>query len=193
MTNTWSNSSHDITIGTQTEDAYGLLAILKNIQGSNASNLESDPGLLNGSSYTFFHVSRYVQGGNKNRIWSSTKKNWLSGFHDTSRGAFYQNGVLSAGWTLPNYNQNGSLDWMIVCDQPAYKGGTIRFYPDISNELVNPVTYSGGGGNLDSMTTIGINSNEASPFQCAEAIFYDRILTQGECRQIEEYLIAKYR
>ena len=37
---------------------------------------------------------------------------------------------------------------MIVCDQPAYKGGTIRFYPDISNEQVNPVTYSGGGGNF---------------------------------------------
>lgn len=48
------------------------------------------------------------------------------------------------------------------------------------------------GGNLDNMNTVGINLTESSPYQCAEAIFYDRILTAEECRKVEKYLIAKY-
>ena len=74
-----------------------------------------------------------------------------------------------------DYNQNNSLDWMIVCDQPLYQGGTIRFYPEIQTEKENPVTYSGGGGNLDTMNKIGINTTEPSGFQCAEAIIFNRI------------------
>ena len=180
------------SIGTQTSDSYGFRAGTQYVTGGFNVRLETDPGLFDGSSYTFFHVTKYVVNGNKNRIWSSSVKNWKSGFHDTSRGSFYQEGILTAGWPLPDYNQNNSLDWMIVCDQPLYKGGTIRFYPEIQTEKENPVTYSGGGGNLDTMNKIGINTNEPSPFQCAEAIIFNRILTQEECKQVEEYLIAKY-
>ena len=193
MTNTWYNSTNDVTIGTQSEDAHGFIANTKYIQGGSDGKLVSDSGLFNGSSYTLFHVSRWVARGNQNRIWSQSNPNWLSGFHDTARGSFYQNGLLSGeSWPLTNYSQNGRLDWMIVCDQPTYNGGTIRIYPELTTEKVNPVTYSGSGGNLDSMNTVGINLTENSPYQCAEAIFYDRILTAEECRKVEEYLIAKY-
>ena len=155
----------------------------------------------NSSKYTFFHFTRYIDntvGVNSGRIWNGGgDANYISGHHNGSRGAYYQN-----GWIVDYSNDNSRTDWLLTTEQNVYKGGKIRFYPDRFNEITEKNSGAGDYSNLKSWVInptsnanskfYGSVSQQNSKWACAVVLFFNRHLNNNEILQIEAYLKNKY-
>ena len=60
--------------------------------------------------FTFIHISRY-HSGTEGRIWSGVGTNYLSGFHSSREGMYYQN-----DWVAPD-DRNIPTTWLLTVDQ----------------------------------------------------------------------------
>ena len=135
-------------------------------QGANLLDLQSG--------YTVFHVARYVRGGTTKRIINATGSDWISGFDNGEKIAYhtaylaYQSQVLSYKWQLSS-------------DQAyAYRANGL----DVSK---NDESY---GTQATSVTGFGINqqSTQRSDAQVSDILVFNRELTNGEIRAMENYL-----
>jgi hypothetical protein len=151
---------------------------------------------LNGS-YTFFNVTRRINtettGGDsiqRGRIWDGLGDNWLSGFHDGSSGvAYHMNWITpSSGTSNDPYVNN----WTINTDQlNLFRTNGVRSGPSATAGTVSTNTtltlhygnYSNGPGG---------SGSERGKWAVAEAIFYNRELSDTEYKSVEGYLSNKY-
>ena len=172
---TWKDivGSYDATkIGgpIQVEDGLNGNAIIK---GGTAGGFKFPKSILP-SVYTLFHLTRY-SGAKKGRIVSSTNNNWLSGHGGGRSGVAYHQ-----GWVGKNNNIHSSK-WVLSTDQNnLYR----------SNNKKRGTLSGGKSGNLH--VNKGMKYKEASDFEIAEIIVYNRKLTADEIKQVEGYLAHKY-
>jgi hypothetical protein len=146
------------------------ISALQGNTSTRSSTLGSGYSFSSSDNYTFFHVARYT-GGTRGRIWNGNQANWLSGFWGNCAGVQYHEGWLASGDTHGN-------NWVISTDKHnLYK----------SNGVTRGTT-----GNGTYNTTVDINTSEASDFQVAEVILYNRSLTAQEIAGVEAYLADKY-
>lgn len=151
------------------------------LQGSNSSacNIVWPAANVLPSTYTLFHVSRYLQtGGNNGRIYvsSTAANNWLSGFWNNCNPVAYHSGWL----TQSTYNVF-SNNWVIVTDQNSLIRAQGRQYG-----------WTGQGASPYAPLSINGFGSEWSAFQTAECVVYNRTLSQFEVGQVETYLSEKY-
>ena len=154
-------------------NSTGSTKSLLAVQGSSSSKITFQN--LN-TGYTLFHVARYITGGNNRRMFSAKDSNWLSGFYYGVGAAHHQ------GW-LTNDSRIIDYRWQLSADQAV----TFRS---------NGVDYARNddqiGTQATSATNFGINNwattGEESDFQVADVLVFNRNLTIGEMRLLEEYL-----
>jgi len=136
------------------------------------------PSAILPSTYTLFHVTRY-NGSNQQRIFTDTSAHggvWLSGHHDHKGGVAYH-----GGWVNTPTDYYGS-NWVISSDQNY-------FYRPNGNTSDQGTA---GSGNYVAGLTLNGKSDEASDWQCAEVIVYNRTLSGTEISDTESYLATKY-
>jgi hypothetical protein len=169
----------------------------------------------NPNDYTFFHVARYApqQSGltnanycdtsanhvtnnsaKKNRIFSSTANNWLSGFWACSAGVAYHMGWLTQSTSaVSELSGNSGNNWLLSADcgyvasstsgcNGRYRAfGTDRTTTPSTSVVGHRVIVNGGQFPL-----------EVSDFQIAEVISYPTILSIADIVKVETYLARKY-
>ena len=143
------------------------------LEGTTSDGLQFPSGVLP-STYTLFHVTRY--NGTEKRIFDGVTANWLSGFWSGNAGVAYHD-----GWLTTQTDHHGT-DWVISTDQ---------------NSLYRSNGVQRGASGGSSSKQLGLNygnyyATEASDWQCAEVIVFNRTLTQTEYEQVEQYLSMKY-
>lgn len=143
-----------------------LVVRVTNAQKINLLNLQTG--------YTLFHVARYVQGGTVDRIISATGSNWLSGF-DAGELVTYHEGYVGSGSGGKTYK------WRLTTDQAKLyrsEGVDVSYWDDSV------------AGAATSVTGFGINqtANRNSDAQVSDIIIFNRELTIGEIRAMENYL-----
>ena len=174
--NVWSDNtgSYDtnasrgtVSISSSTLNGYPIL------EGSTAAGLRFPPGVLP-STFTFFHVTRY--NGTEERIFDGVTSNWLDGFWDGNAGVAYHD-----GWITSQTDHHGT-NWVLSTSQNSlYRS--------------NGVTRGTSGGSSSKQLSINhgqFAGGEASDWQCAEVIVFDRHLNSTEYGQVEQYLSKKY-
>jgi hypothetical protein len=154
-------------------NSTGSTKSLLTVQGTSSSKITFQN--LN-TGYTLFHVARYVTGGNNRRLFSAKDSNWLSGF-------YYGVGVAHHAAWLTNDSRIIDYKWQLSADQAV----TFR-----SNGVDYTKNDDAIGTQATSATNFGINNwtttGEESDFQVAEVLVFNRSLTIGEMRLLEEYL-----
>jgi hypothetical protein len=150
---------------------------LSHVFGGTNSSISNIPWPGENKDYTFFHIAKY-NGNNRGRIWSGTTGNWLSGFW-MGGVAFYHE-----GWYDNNINVSKSgNDWLLTLD-----------YKDFVR--VNKGQYQKNGPSYGPASIIVNNdpiyTREASDFAIAEFIIFNRVLSEKEYLQVEDYLSKKY-
>jgi len=174
--NVWSDNtgSYDtnasrgtVSISSSTLNGYPIL------EGSTADGLQFPSGVLP-STFTFFHVTRY--NGTEKRIFDGVGSNWLDGFWSGNAGVAYHD-----GWITSQTDHHGT-NWVLSTSQNSlYRS--------------NGITRGSSGGG--SSKQLGLNhgafaGSEASDWQCAEVIVFDRHLNSTEYGKVEQYLSYKY-
>jgi hypothetical protein len=169
----------------------------------------------NPNDYTFFHVARYApqqtgltnanycdtsanhvtnNSAKKNRIFSSTANNWLSGFWACSAGVAYHMGWLTQSTSaVSELSGNSGNNWLLSADcgyvasstsgcNGRYRAfGTDRTTTPSTSVVGHSVIVNGGQFPL-----------EVSDFQIAEVISYPTILSIADIVKVETYLARKY-
>lgn len=166
--------------------ANGASATFGVVKGTTAQGILFPSGVLPDNNYTLFHLTRYVDGGPYGRILQGASGNWLSGMWANNTGVAHHNAWLApsggpAG--VGTFNPHG-VKWVLSSDQ---------------NNLYrsNGVTRSGGSPSGQSYAQLCINvgcasQSESSPFEIAEIIVYNRVLSAAEIRQVEISLSTTY-
>jgi len=165
--------NHAAIGGTVTTDQLNGHTILT---GTTSTTIVWPTGILP-STFTLFHYTRYAPSGTKRRIFAGDTKNWLNGFYNGSRGIAYHNGWIGgvSSSTCPD-------DWVLS----ASTATTYR----ANKSLIG--TSGAGSPNYDRLTINSGIYGQTSDWMCAEVLVYNRILTDDEVRQAEDYLFHKY-
>ena len=74
---------------------------------------------INNNEFTFIHIDRYT-GNNRKRIWQGIGTNYLSGFHESKKNRYFQQGWISEEQDL------NDTKWQLTVDQNVSKGGKIK-------------------------------------------------------------------
>ena len=135
------------------------------------------------STYTFFHVSKYL--GTRNlRIMNGYDRNWLSGFHNNKAGVAYHTGWITQNSTT---NITPKTRWVLSTDQRImYRANGVDF------------TTAGSASNLHARLCVNApapanNNAETSDWAIAEVLVYDRELSVEEYTTVERFLAAKHK
>jgi hypothetical protein len=174
--NVWSDNtgSYDtnasrgtVSISSSTLNGYPIL------EGSTADGLRFPIGVLP-STFTFFHVTRY--NGTEKRIFDGVGSNWLDGFWDGNAGVAYHD-----GWITSQTDHHGT-NWVLSTSQNSlYRS--------------NGITRGSSGGGTSKQLSLNHGAfagGEASDWQCAEVIVFNRHLNSTEYGKVEQYLSYKY-
>ena len=134
------------------------------------------------NNYTMFHIARYRTSGSKGRLITTSSGNWLSGHYLGYAGATHHNWWLTPEAT----NVPSNVGWVLSTDQlKTYRADGLDVSVSNVTNANNQSTSSGFGVN---------NSNYAqkSDFDVADILIFNRLLTNGEMRLMEEYLARAY-
>ena len=182
--NTWLDMSSSRTVanvfrGTTTAAANVAASNgVPAIAGSTGDGLRFASTLLpTGANYTLFHMTRHA-GANRGRIFDAVTGNWLSGFHANKSGV-----ALHGAWSTPEVDVHGN-SWVQSTDQwTSYR----------SNRVERVTIPPGTAANFQMSINAGANvANEASQWQCAEVVAFNRLLGNVEIAKVESYLADKY-
>ena len=163
-------------------DRGTLKVTATDVTGTTADGLKFPAAVLGpASAYTLLYVGKY-NGAAKNRIFDATDNNWLSTWWGSRVGVAHHNGWMTAheAGVLPN----GSTELVQGTDSM----GIYR---------LNGVDRKTAEPGAAKPTQITINSGqfvagESSDWAMKEVIFYNRVLTLDEIKQVEKYLKDKY-
>lgn len=133
-----------------------------------------------GRKYTLVHVAKYA-GSVKQRIFQGTNNNFISGFVRGHTGTAHRDG---SGW-ISHWDNEGQERFIVHVDQKHLlrkdglrRSGLTNFSALIPSQL--SVNY----GQVDA---------ENSDFAIAEVLLYSRELSTKEIRQLENFLMRKYK
>jgi hypothetical protein len=205
---------------TNTAGTLGASKSVVAVQGSYLTSITFPATVAYGNTtnpndYTFFHVARYApqqagltganycdtigdgitnNAGKKNRIFSSSANNWLSGFWACAAGVSYH-----YGW-LTQYNDpvselagNNGNNWLLSSDCGYVSTSTStcngRYRAFGLDRTISPSTSVVGH-------SVVVNGGqfpaEVSDFQIAEVISFPTILSEANIIKVETYLSRKY-
>ena len=157
------------TVTTETLNGYPILT------GTTATNIVWPTDILP-STFTLVHYTRYKPTGTKRRIFAGDTTNWLNGFQSGGGGKAHHNGWIgTSATTCPD-------DWVLSTST----GTTYR----ANKSLIG--TTGAGNPNYDRLTINSGVYGETSDWMCAEVLVYNRILTDDEVQQAEDYIFHKY-
>ncbi|MSW40558.1 MAG: hypothetical protein F2844_05565, partial [Actinobacteria bacterium] len=141
------------------------------------------------TNYTLFSVARYVTGGSKGRVITTSTGNWLSSLYNGVNGCAHHNTWLTGG----GCNTTNVHGWQIGTDQLKY------FRQNGVDITLNQDANNGGGHyylyNQSTSTGFGINNywnGEKSDWELADMLIFNRELTAGEIRAVETYISRIY-
>jgi len=142
------------------------------LKGGTTSIIEFPNAAMN--NYTLCHVARYA-GAAKQRIFTHSSENWLSGYLSGQSGYYYgvgNNGTVGL--------QTGDTNWHLICDY------NLNFR--------NNGTAAAAPGRTSLPEKIGVAtwSTQTSDWEIAEVLFYDVTLGLTQIQQIEASLASTY-
>jgi hypothetical protein len=161
-------------------DRGTLKVTATDVTGTTADGLKFPAAVLGpASAYTLLYVGKY-NGAAKNRIFDATSTNWLSTWWGTRVGVAHHNGWMTAheAGVLPN----GSTELVQGTDSM----GIYRL------NGVDRKTAEPGAAKPTQITINSGETSERSDWAMKEVIFYNRVLTLDEIKQVEKYLKDKY-
>lgn len=164
-------SSGTVTKVTHAAGSNGVTNSFDVIQGDNGSRWDLKNPLFSDSKFTMISFARYT-GTNRNRIFTSIGYNYLTGFWNGAAGVAHHD-----GWVTNQTDRFGN-NWLVSVDY-AY------------NYRGNGVNYGTSGG-TNYLPPMSINNSEASNYQFAEVMFFDRQLSEAEILKIEDYFAQTY-
>ena len=134
-----------------------------------------DFGKIMKPAFTICSVTRYVQGGQHQRILTNNNPNFLHGHWHQKAGLAYYN-----AW-VTDHQGSGDTDWLVMCgnSQGVVFAGEERKNIGTRKAAVHQEFH------------LYINKNEVSDFGVMEVIVWDRALSQDEMWKSMEYLIWK--
>ena len=167
------------SVVTTTANTNGSSKAIQVLQGVTTDRITFDNPTTTGGRYTLFSLVRYnsALSAKQERILNSVDNTWFTGHHGDKAGVSYHEGT----WLKSTSTVTPVTNWVLGTDYTSS-------YRSNGNQIT---VASNGGANL---RRLGINTYvaEASDFQIAEIILYDRALTLAEIRQVEEYLAFTY-
>ena len=161
-------------------DRGTLKVTATDVTGTTADGLKFPAAVLGtGGAYTLLYVGKY-NGATKGRIFDATTNNWLSTWWATRVGVAHHNGWMTAheAGVLPN----GSTELVQGTDSM----GIYRL------NGVDRKTAEPGAAKPTQITINSGETSERSDWAMKEVIFYNRVLTLDEIKQVEKYLKDKY-
>ena len=190
------------------------------VQGSYQTSISFPANVAYGNAtnpndYTFFHVARYApqQSGltnanycdttanhttnnaaKKNRIFSSTANNWLSGFWACNAGVSHHYGWLTQySSSVSELVGNNGNNWLLSADCGYVSTSTStcngRYRAFGVDRTTTPSTSTVGHSVI---VNGGQFPAEVSDFQIAEVISFPTILSEANIIKVETYLSRKY-
>ena len=164
-------------------DRGTLKVTATDVTGTTADGLKFPTTVIGNSptAYTLFYVGKY-NGATKGRIFDATDNNWLSTWWASRVGVAHHDGWMTAHDTgvLPN----GSTELVQGTDSM----GIYRLNGVDRKTLEHPAVPR----NPSQITINSGQTNELSDWAMKEVIFYNRVLTLDEIKQVEKYLKDKY-
>ncbi len=149
---------------------------VSHVFGGTNSTISDVPWPGENKDYTFIHLSKY-NGNNRGRIWTGTSGNWLSGFWNKSVSFYHE------GWYDSEINASqGGNNWLLTVDNKNFVRVNKGKYQK-NGPSYGPASVAVNNGNF---------GNEVSDWAIAEFIIFDRVLSEKEYTQIEDYLSKKY-
>lgn len=160
------------------------------ISGNTAANI-TFPSAILPATYTLFHVTRYADTSERDRIFTSKADsgiNWLSGFWGNKSGLAYHEGWLTqtgTDWSsvyTSGITDSAGVNWLLSTDQNSrYRANGITQGTSGGSSRASPMTINGGW-----------NGTELSNWECACVLVYNYTLSENQCAQVEEYLNGIY-
>lgn len=136
------------------------------------------------TNYTLFSVARYVTGGAIGRLITANGGNWFSGFYNGNNGCAHHGAWL----TSSGCNTSSLYGWQLSTDQLQY------FRQNGKDVSLDRDAYDGNGNYISRQSTstgFGINNDpygQNSNWEVADVLIFNRELTAGEIRSVENYL-----
>ena len=136
------------------------------------------------TNYTLFTISRYVTGGTNGRLITASGGNWFSGHYSGMNGCAHHTAWLTGS----GCNTTNLYGWQLNTDQ-------IKYYRQ--NGVDVSMNQDAGWGdqyylyNQNTSTGFGINNdpyNQNSTWEVADVLVFNRQLTAGEIRAVENWL-----
>ena len=162
--------------GTITVNAAGLGGRTY-LSGDTSSSLTWPTSILP-PTYTLFHIAKYSDTVNQERILHGLTVDWLSGFHQGHVGVAYHN-----GWLTSQTGFSGT-DWLLSTDQNGlYRANGVQ-----RSTGVAPGSPSYGQIAVNSGTV----SSEVSSWALAAVVVFNRTLSEAEIDAVEEWMRQAY-
>ena len=190
------------TVVSVSADAFGNTQAFQAVQGVKTDSIDFGSAALPGT-HTLFTVARYnpatptdYSNGvtnssvGRSRIFTSKVGNWLSGFWGGFSGVAFHG--QTPAWQTPSTVDNHLNQWVLSSDVSAktYRAATYRSYSSLG-----ATTSTNNVNNTEAHGLIingGAYPLEASNFQVAAVLSYNRVLTAPEVKLVEVYLSRLY-
>lgn len=172
-----------VTTATQAAGSNGATSSFSYIAGVTTSSIVFNIPPISGFQMTMCTVSRYVT-GTYQRIFQTTKNNWLHGHWSGGAGQMYARAWL-VGTGAVNSGKIPLTDWLYMCTAI----GSATSYTVLVNGYANYTTlgqtivtpYQDGGAiNIN----VGDSTTEFSTFGVTELIMWNRTLSDSELFQV---------
>jgi hypothetical protein len=149
------------------------------ITGATTAGLRFPTAILP-TTYTLFHVARYLNTTNRGRIFDGygNNVNWLSGFDNGRAGVAYHGNT--GGWVTAQTDLHGT-NWMLSTDQN-----------NLYRSQGNNRTVANYANGVNDMLSINHGIGVTSDWAVASVIVYNRTLTTTEIFQVETFLNRRY-
>jgi hypothetical protein len=134
------------------------------------------------TNYTLFHVARYIRGTTLGRLVTASAGNFISGHYNAENdGVAHHNNA----WLTPTARAT-EYKWLLSTDMA-------KVYRANGEELAYRFDQGGTAG-ATGPTFLGINnySSELTAWQMTEVLLFNRQLTTGEVRLVENYMARIY-
>jgi hypothetical protein len=169
---------HDLSIARNNATTVGAKTDGKFVYGGVDSTITFPEAILP-AEYTFIYIAKY-NGSSKNRIFSGTNSNWLSGFWAQNVGVAYHNDAN--GFLTKIASMDHSKPILGVDTNSAYR---------VNGRLISDPNYV---LKATSHARLGVNIESAVPKEKSEwaiqfMMVYNTVLQESTIKEIESYLI----
>lgn len=183
LTELGGNSSRNATtsgVVSGTSSGNGANASVSYLTGRTIDSILWTSGSIP-SIFTIFSITRYIVGGNQQRILQGTNNNWMHGHWDSFRGICNYRKLVS-----PYSNTGVKSDWL-VCS------GTNSTIVNVPNNVLLdgvPVGTALGLSTADDILSInGFNDAQPSDFSFSQLFIFDQALTANEMTIVSNALM----